>query len=750
MLQQLTDKLNSEGALHGELPPVVKQIMAAIPSPTIPDRMKAVIAVSEIVLYASHFRRNIYHWEGFDLPINSIGIVIAASGEGKDSSVNAARRCFANGYSIIDDKRQKHAKDSAISEAQSAGETEATKWEIYKDYYRAPNPLFAAPSTPEGFIQHLNDLDLEGIGAGFLYSGEIGSELSHSKVIKENIQVIAEIYDLGNKEVKLVKGREHQSKEVKSFPVSALFVGSQANILYQEAIKSIVKIELETKLARRSWFAFCQDTIPKADYTDLDQMWEAEEAEALAAQKAKEAASIQVTTMTNHNITQTGVPITVHEDVQKLFSYYKRYNSDLADTLPKLYPMSALVRRHIQWKVLKLSGAIAIFDGSDIIQKHHFIQAMRFAELLDRDMALFEAELVKEPYEIFVDYIQSIAVDGKASIGLHELRKRKLVATAGDPTRKLKDLAHLAAAYDENATYQIKDSAIHYEEIVNTDILSISFKPIDNSGIFSAISKGLTKDEINKQKSIVASSATYGFEIAETTFPELRDLLQYDYAYSPFKFRDGVRRKENLYGGTKWLVLDIDSSNITNEECHFLLSDINHHIALSSDATNKFKFRVLLELAAPVSLDPIAWRNFFMAVADDLSLTADPVPQSQIFFSYSGREVLSVLDAEPLPVRDYLMLALESSPLTTPKVLTTPQKQSLIADELETFSPAFNARAGEGSRKMIWAARYAYSDLGMPKDDVIDLIYRINDYWAPLSMKEPRLQATIIDQIKRW
>ena len=182
--------------------------------------------------------------------------------------------------------------------------------------------------------------------------------------------------------------------------------------------------------------------------------------------------------------------------------------------------------------------------------------------------------------------------------------------------------------------------------------------------------------------------------------------------------------------------------------------DINHHIALGSDKNNPFKFRVLLELDSVVEVDAVVWRNFYLAIATDLALTVDPLPQSQIFYSYweDGRTIYSVIDASPISVRDYLMAAHEAAeraPSTVAKSLSTAQKKTLLADELTTFAKAFQSRDGEGSRNLIWAAKYAYYDLGATKDEVIALLHRINAYWL-YPLPEDRFNTTILQQVQRW
>ena len=75
------------------------------------------------------------------------------------------------------------------------------------------------------------------------------------------------------------------------------------------------------------------------------------------------------------------------------------------------------------------------------------------------------------------------------------------------------------------------------------------------------------------------------------------------------------------------------------------------------------------------------------------------------------------------------------------------QKKALLDDELTTFSYAFECKEN-GSLNMLKAAKHA-RDLGLPKDEIIELLYRINAYWV-YPLDESRLQSTLISQIDRW
>ena len=223
-------------------------------------------------------------------------------------------------------------------------------------------------------------------------------------------------------------------------------------------------------------------------------------------------------------------------------------------------------------------------------------------------------------------------------------------------------------------------------------------------------------------------------------------MLEGDYAYSPFKFLNGVRGKDNIISGCKWIVLDVDTSEITDEEAHLLLSDLNHFVVRTSDKTNPNKFRVLLELDAEIDIPDIQWKPFVSAIVKDLGLIADGLPKSQIFFSYSDRDILSILDGEPLSTKQYLN-AIASIDTTPPKLPNKKACSAMLSDPLTTFEKAFHAKDGEGRRKLIWAARYA-RELGATKEYVLELIQKITSYWVD-KFPDHDLEV-MLNQISRW
>lgn len=729
MLDMLEKEINSLNLFEGNMPEIVTAIADSIPSQTIPYRMKIALAVSEIMLFISQFKINIKHWNDSIIPINSIMFCIAKSGASKDSSLKAARKCFAPGYKIINEMRNEAAIERAIETAREAGCDLPHKYAAYKDFLVLPNPLFVAISTTEGFIQHLNDLSNDKLGAGYIFSGEIGAELANNMNLTENIKILAELYDEGSKEVKIIKARENQSKEVKNLPVSALFIGSQDNLLYDDSIKRKFKTEFTTKLARRSFFIFVNEDMLNTTFNSINEMLKAERmVEDKAIESRKEVAEYIKELTDNELIHYAGQTITVNEEVRDLFSLYKRYNEETANTIDGQYPIAKLTRTHLQWKALKLAGALALIQESNVIELEHYKAAIEFVELINNDVFIFEKELVKEPYELFADYVRLYALDGSYTINLHNLRKLGFIPMKGQSDTHMRELVKLANSYDEQGSYVLKKDEIIFKELEKTDTVLLSY---------------LACSGTKKQR---ASKCNDGFQYQELAFKDLQEMLEGDYAYSPFKFFNGVRGKDNIISGCKWIVLDVDTSEITDEETHLLLSDLNHFVVRTSDKTNPNKFRVLLELDAEIDIPDIQWKPFVSAIVKDLGLIADGLPKSQIFFSYSDRQILSTLDGEALDTKQYLNIiaSIDTSP---PKLPSKKACNSMLNDPLTTFEKAFNAKDGEGRRKLIWAVRYA-RELGCNKEYALNLIKQITSYWVK-GFPEHDLEV-MLNQISRW
>lgn len=716
-IKDRTSKLDS-------YPDIVRKGMDTIQG-NIPFKLKLAITLSELITFSSHLRKPIRLHDGTIVPTNAIVFALAGSGLSKDKSLNAVRKSLSAAYSQIEDQRKEYARENAESAARIAGD-DAANW---ASYYKAPKPLQTGLGTVEGLIHHFADISENPTGSGSIMTSEIGSELQNNSAMVDIIKVISIAYDLGNIPPKIVKSHENQTNAISGLPVNALFFGSHEALLYDNQIKSKFRLVFNTQLARRSIFSFTPEEPEKVHIGSIDELYALREQERLRAVKAQE----NLNDLTSDLVENTNnTPLNISANAMKLFDVYLEYNALLSDEMSSKFPISKLSRRHKQWLALKLAGTYAILDNADHISEKYYSYAINTIELLADDLSNFEYELVKEPYELLSDLCQLNAEDGEFSLSLHELRKLSYITGNGSSKGRLDELCNLAGSYDPNGSYFSSESGILYKKLIKTDIVGVTYKIFNTT-----LQNKELKDFMNR-------NSTDGYEFFETDFEDIENLLVENAIYSSFQFKDGVRTKENLIGGTKFIILDVDKSLLTDKEAHILLSEYNHYIVRTSDNNNEFKFRVIIETDSIVDIEERLWKPFIQEVADELGLHVDLLPKSQIFLSFANREMHKNLEGKRLDAKmliERAMVRVKDSP-KPPNTLPAKEKQAKLDDPRNTFAFAFECEQGERSNKIYRALRYAI-DLGADKTYVENLAYEINNYLSN-PMDKARLDRTLL------
>jgi len=453
MLKMFEDKLKQEGCFTTELPKVIELGIQTVAT-NAPYKMKALMIMTELMVFASNLRKPIL-WEKATIPVNTISFIIADSGIGKDSSMQMIRKALKPAYEKINEYREAYAKKQAIEEAELDGK----KPSDWRKYYSKPRDLFSGIGTLPGQMKHLAALERGKLGAGYIQVSEIGSELQNNKDIADNIIALAIGYDSGYIPAKTVKDDSQQVDPILNLPFNGLMFGSPANIIFDESVKNKFKEEFNTKLSRRTFFEFFQGEIQREKYDTIEEFYEAKRIKKEVAYEAINALEPWLTSLVE-NTTQD--PIQVNSEVEDLFEAYKAYNELYSDTMSKQYPMAILHRQHMQWKALKLAGALVILNNEETLTKEYYVEAINFTELFAEDLINFEIELAKEPYELFCDYMLSIATEGYSSISIHKLRKMGFIKGTGNPKNKMNELIDLAKSYDEENKFEYSNGYIHF------------------------------------------------------------------------------------------------------------------------------------------------------------------------------------------------------------------------------------------------------------------------------------------------
>lgn len=453
MLEIYRQSLLDAGCFKQTYPAILKVGMDTVAT-SAPEKMKALMIMTELMVFASNLRKPIL-WEKATIPVNTISFIIAGSGVGKDSSMQMIRRALAPAYLKVNKYRDDYAKALAIEDAEADGK----KPKEWRKYYSKPRDLFSGIGTLPGQMKHLAALEKGKLGSGYIQVSELGSELQNNKDIAENIVALSIGYDSGYIPAKTVKDDTQQVETIKNLPFSGLMFGSPDNIIMDESVKNKFKEEFSTKLSRRSFFSFSQEKAIRPVYATAAEANLAKREAKDAAFKAMEDLEPWLTGLVDAT---THVPLEVAPEVEDLFEDYKSYNEWTSDTMTKQHPMSILHRQHMQWKALKLAGALAILENDAKIELRHYVEAINFTEIFSTDLEQFEIELGKEPYELFSDYMLSIVENGYANITIHKLRKMGFVKGTGSAMNKMLELIDLAKSYDDVNTYQYAEGYIHF------------------------------------------------------------------------------------------------------------------------------------------------------------------------------------------------------------------------------------------------------------------------------------------------
>ncbi len=689
--QIVQNELEKEGAFSKKINKYA-MYMANSLDEEVPLSMRLNISNYTLASYVSHFHTKIVLDDSF-IPTNFIGFTLAKSGAAKTSSVNKLERALGKGYDLIERTRQKKEEDRAKRVAEAHDE------ENYLKYMKPLKPLFNSISTEAGMIKKLNEFSEEGLGLPSLFVDEVGTELQCNPDIVPNIKLVSELFDAGNKKSRALASEDLERAEVKGMGMCAMFIGSEHNVLLDESIMKKFSDEFVTKLARRCWFDFPEFNYIEAEKNNIDDILSGAD-----DSKDFQVANILEIRDMSENIAENLLDndinnVMIDVDAERLYKIYKfhcKYKSEESTE-----EASILEQLHRHWKILKLAGVYAVCDCRNSISKQDLIEAISFAEMISGSLDKFIELSKREHYEILIDNLRE-----QDSLTTHELKKKEIITGRSNPDNQIANLIELG-----NSKLG-KEGMLRYEEgRVRLEL-------------FTKAEHGASHKKVTGTKEERAWQCKDKYIYKKTDFNNLSILLSNDTSYCAFEYSDGVRSNDNICSGATFVVLDIDDSDISYTEAHDILSDYTHHIAKTSDDSNPYKFRALIELDVEINLDARLWKNFMAKVGEHLGLELDLLPKSQQYYGFKGREVLSNT-AEPLEASE-IVKTIDMLPKEVKK-LQPAKRGEVYDDRFNVFNYAYEVEGDTGATAMYRAFKHAH-DLGFTKDQVIGLLMDICEY----------------------
>lgn len=146
-----------------------------------------------------------------------------------------------------------------------------------------------------------------------------------------------------------------------------------------------------------------------------------------------------------------------------------------------------------------------------------------------------------------------------------------------------------------------------------------------------------------------AKISAKGFCVYNCQFKDLVRMLNTDGAFSAFQFRNGERKNENVLFDREidFIVLDVDKADkmdIDTMHIHLKKMNLNHILATTSNRSNKFKYRILLEIESRKFANSDEYKEIYKDLEKILNIQIDELPAAQIYYSYSNSYILSFFD----------------------------------------------------------------------------------------------------------
>ena len=680
----LISDLNKRGALLGKTNSNVERLSEVIDE-KIPKEMRRQIALYGVSALVNNFNIRGALTENDVFPVATLYFILAHSGAKKTSSVRNIEKALGGGYEVVDQLRDeiKTMKEKKIGEELPDLES-----------------IHVSPSTVTGLVRLINAFKNEGIGVPTLFADEIATELEVNPDIITNIQLVAQLFDAGNFDPKILKDKKQQSDAVRGMAMAAMFMGSEHQLLEDKNILKKFLDEFMSKLARRSFFCYPIFELTGADDNDtveylLEKKKKKREREALSkvcSEYSREAVDFIYS--------QDIAVLRFNEEATTMVDLYEGLCEERALETPDA--MVSLEVRHRHWKVSKLATALAAFDKKRVVDEVSVSEAITYAEAIDGDIAKFLYKSSREPHEIVTDHF----IEKASPMSFHELVKGGIIKKVDEVT-DLVVLANASGAF--KGKIEVRGSEIVGTSFTSSEMARVAYTPtpsFDRLYDMNLESMPNEEEKVCKKKAkeaIANHCANATLDNYEYSFEDCANLLKLDLAFTITHFANNKRSSANIEGITNLICLDIDNTDIPINEIPSVLADYKFHVARTSDENNPLKYRILMKSDIDIDIKTPEYKNLLVNIGELLGISPDKFGRDQLIYGYGGREVISQLEGNDLEVSQLIQKSVELPKDFKGGKKTQKQLEGIYENRSVFFHYAYDlARGGNGIHSKLY------------------------------------------------
>ncbi len=611
---------------------VVEQMVSLLDANT-PQHMAEGIAIYSMAKMINALKIGIEIKCGEIIPASVILFVLAKSGSNKTSSVRITTDALKDGFDIIENKR-------GMLQSEEEKDAKIPLQEIQSELGTGPGLIKAMNKFQSGFY-----------GAPAIFVDEVASEFGSNDYLEENLAIIAKAFDVGDVPSRMMKTSEAQSQPVKGVPVTALFIGSEYQMTKDEKLIKKLDEEMRSKFSRRAFFIYPKFSENFKTISSMDNFVKNELEDINKNEKMRDELR-QIAGKVAYYYTDIGrddkISTRLSEDVKKLWITYRAYNEEKA--LHIVDEKLSLEQKDRHWRALKLAGIFSAFKIEEVMSIETYLEAISFTE----SVAGYSIDFSTITSLYNHDKLVSFCLIKKRFPAFYEIKEMMIA----DDTRELNEVIKLANSKMEKheqgrivvgnesevISYLSQEEWIHSNE----EKIKIIVPEIESIDKVFNISYAIGTPTKASNKYIVD-----GFKVASfDSFNKVSKLLSQNRVYTIHKLK-GSRISSEKIGGTRLLIFDIDETKISIHEMHKKLSEYNHVIATTSDSSNLFKYRIIMEANIEYDISKQHWQGFMDIISGQLGIEDnDNLKKDQKYYCYADTVLLENINGKSVQVSD--------------------------------------------------------------------------------------------------
>ena len=608
------------------LPDIIQDMVKLAVNKTPAFSNIAALAVTNFVLSSmfGQLRPTIddFMYSDDSLGVNAYSILLAKSGQGKDSTYQAISKACNSALKHIDKLKQDEAEAIAREEfirSMSKDNPQFDASAVVKEDYmfqipKIERPISTLASSRGGITTSLNKMAKSEFGTKSIFASELAMAIQTSPFVMEVLELLAASYDMGKVEAAEFKTDDAKEESIDKLFLNFLGISSPAPFYQDGPVRKLLVPMLKTAFARRCIIIFSQ---AKEEFENKYIPQTPEEKRVLKAEARvlvrELTASIDKQMLAAVQALQFDKSIMFDEEAAAIYDDYKSYTESLADLL-LLNEGDSVEGIEISGKAFKMGRIAALWtlaQNKRIVDKPTMLAAIYFVDHSSIHLKRFAATLELKPYQIFAtDWEQGFLSE---RISTHEMIQKGYLTTKQINKPGINGFLSLVNSHLEGkctVTYNEHENAFIFIPVVlNTDNL-YSCRAV----------KGHTDD-----KPIVNV-------LANKQLKQIGQLLTMDSSINPFA--DDT---------TKLIMFTVSESFLTAAQLHKYL-EFTHHFIAVPDSVNPHSFTVVIPTNSVVSKSE--YKFVAMSIAQQLLLSILPehCEHHVTYYGHAGSELLQSTD----------------------------------------------------------------------------------------------------------